>query len=224
MDHVLYKTIRIGLSLGLLSAGVMLAGGGRPEGVEETGLDRSPTSGSVSAVVKSIDTPETLPQLARAALEHYFATGDLIASPQPIPTEWQRSAGVFVTLSRDGRTRGCWGTLVPTSPDLAQATIRAALGAAQRDHRYPPLRASELPEVSIQVAVVREVIPIRSTSEIDPTRSGVFIRAGGQGGVLLPGEALTSEWQLATARRWAGIPDHIPVEIFRVDALLLHEY
>lgn len=172
----------------------------------------------------ALPTPETLPQLARIALEHYFATGDLPPAPDPIPDSWQRSHGVFVTLSHQGRTRGCWGTLQSVSPDLAQATIHAAIGSATRDPRYPPLRAAELPEISIQVALVKQVSPIRSMDEIDPTQSGIFVRSGSQGGVLLPGEALTSEWQIATARRWAGIPQQVPVEMFRVEAQVLHEH
>ncbi len=174
--------------------------------------------------ISGIPTATTLPQLARETLEHYFATGDLLSPPEPLPQSWRRSTGVFVTLSQQGQTRGCWGTLISASPDLAQATIRAAVGAATRDPRYPPLRATELPQISIQVALVEQVAPIQSITEVDPTQAGVFVRAGSQGGVLLPGEALTSDWQIATARRWAGIPPGVPVEIFRVEAQLLHEF
>ncbi|MEN9202519.1 MAG: AMMECR1 domain-containing protein [Thermostichus sp. DG_1_6_bins_120] len=168
--------------------------------------------------------PDTLPALARQAIAYYFATGQVLPTPEGIPPQWRRSAGVFVTVSRNRQPRGCWGSLQPSADNLATATIRAAVGAVSRDGRYLPLRATELETASIQVALVRRVVPIASVQDIDPTRTGLFIRSGTQGAVLLPGEALTSEWQLATARRWAGIPAGQPVELFRVEAELLHEF
>ena len=212
---------------GLLIGSLILIGVEAPHSPSSPTRVRSPEPQPIESADSStspLPTATTLPQLAREALEHYFATGDLLSPPDPLPSPWQRSTGVFVTLSQQGRTRGCWGTLLSASPDLAQATIRAAVGAATRDPRYPPLQAAELSEISIQVALVEQVLPIQSMTEVDPTQAGVFVRAGSQGGVLLPGEALTSDWQIATARRWAGIPPEVPVEIFRVEAQLLHEF
>lgn len=168
--------------------------------------------------------PQTLPALARQAIAYYFATGQVLPTPAGIPPHWQRSAGVFVTVTTHRQPRGCWGSLEPRSADLATATIQAAVGAVSRDWRYPPLQAGELETAAIQVAIVRRVVPIPSVEGLDPTRMGLFIRSGPQGAVLLPGEALTPEWQLATARRWAGIPADQPVELFRVEADLLHEF
>ncbi|MEN9224786.1 MAG: AMMECR1 domain-containing protein [Thermostichus sp. HHBFW_bins_43] len=168
--------------------------------------------------------PETLPALARQAIAHYFLTGEILPTPEGIPAHWQRSAGVFVTVSTDRRPRGCWGSLDPGGENLATATIRAAVGAVSRDWRYVPLRATELESASIQVAIVRRVVPIASVQGLDPTRMGLWIRSGTQGAVLLPGEALTTEWQLSTAKRLAGIPAPQPVELFRVEADLLHEF
>ena len=176
--------------------------------------------------------PDTLPALARQAIAHYFATGQVLPPPEEIPPHWQRSAGVFVTVSTEGRPRGCWGSLDPSGEDLARATIRAAVGAVTRDWRYVPLRPGELESAAIQVAIVRRVVPIAllgrspfaAVEQVDPTRTGLFIRSGTRGAVLLPGEALTTEWQLATAKRLAGIPVDQPVELFRVEAELLHEF
>ncbi|GAB4218270.1 MAG: AmmeMemoRadiSam system protein A [Synechococcales cyanobacterium] len=166
--------------------------------------------------------PTTLPELARYALEHYFATGEVAALPH-IPPAWQGSQGVFVTLSLRGQMRGCWGSLTPTAPTLAEGTIRAAIGAATRDPRFPPLRRSELPHVRIQVALIRDAQPVEHLAALDPTRTGLWIRHGTQGAVLLPGEALTTQWQLARAKALAGIPPTATVELFRVDADLLRE-
>ncbi|MCJ2544180.1 AMMECR1 domain-containing protein [Thermostichus vulcanus] len=217
----------------LLALGLGLLTGSRPGISEETALvsltlppdvDLPVDASQLSSRPHQQPLPETLPALARQAIAHYFATGQLLPTPEGIPPHWRRSAGVFVTVSTHRQPRGCWGSLQPSSRDLATATIRAAVGAVSRDWRYVPLRAGELETASIQVAIVRRVVPIVSVEGVDPTRMGLFIRSGTQGAVLLPGEALTPEWQLATARRWAGIPAEQPVELFRVEADLLHEF
>ncbi|MGQ9838472.1 MAG: AMMECR1 domain-containing protein [Cyanobacteriota bacterium] len=168
--------------------------------------------------------PETLPALTRQGIAHYFATGQVLPTPDRIWPHWQHSAGVFVTVSTQRQPRGCWGSLQPSSTNLATATIRVAVGAVSRDWRYVALQASELESAAIQVAIVRRVVPITSLKGVDPTRTGLFIRSENRGAVLLPGEALTTTWQLATARRWAGIPADEPVKLFRVEVDLLHEF
>jgi AMMECR1 domain-containing protein len=176
---------------------------------------------------QSQDSDPSLPHLARLTLEHYFVHGTLPAFTDqdlPIPAEWQQSAGLFVTISRQGKQRGCWGTLVPSARNLATATMKAAIGAATRDWRYPPLQAWELPTASIQVAIVKSFVPIESMQQVDPVHQGLFLRSGPRGAVLLPGEALTTEWQLATAQHLAGIPTGARVELFRVEVEMLHEF
>ncbi len=165
---------------------------------------------------------QTLPHLARQALEYYFSTGHVLALHAEIPAEWQQGAGLFVTLSQQGVPRGCWGSLDPMAPNLAEATIQAAIGAATRDWRYAPLQATELDQIAIQVSIIRAVYPVTSMDQVDPTQAGLFVRSGPQGAVLLPGEALTTDWQLATARRLAGISG--PMDLFKVEAELLYEF
>ncbi len=220
-----------------LGAGLGLLAGSRPEVSGRVGgipspattppagaLTRNGETEGIPALVQPQPLPETLPALARQAIAHYFATGQVLPAPEEIPPHWRRPAGVFVTVTREGRPRGCWGSLDPGGEDLARATIRAAVGAVTRDWRYPPLRPGELESASIQVAIVRRVVPIASLEQVDPTRMGLFVRSGTRGAVLLPGEALTTEWQLSTAKQLAGIPADQPVELFRVEAELLHEF
>ncbi len=174
--------------------------------------------------IEITDPIDNLPQLARLALTHYFESGQVPVMPSSRISPWSESSGLFVTLTHQGRARGCWGSLVPVAPDLATATIQAAIGAATQDWRYPPVQASELDILSIQVSIIQQVFPIQSLAHIDPTQSGLFIRSGPQGAVLLPGEALTAQWQLATARKLAGIPENAEVELFQVEAEIFHDF
>ncbi len=225
----------------LLGTGLGLLVGSRPEAVVQLSRMESPAPTSqagtlprnggtkpkgrgIPAPLQPQPLPETLPALARQAIAHYFATGQVLPAPAEIPPHWQHPAGVFVTVSKEGRPRGCWGSLDPRGEDLARATIWAAVGAVTRDWRYRPLQPGELESASIQVAIVRRVVPLASLEQVDPTRMGLFVRAGTRGAVLLPGEALTTAWQLSTAKQLAGIPADQPVELFRVEAELLHEF
>jgi len=213
----------VGLLLGLL--GLML-----PSGCYW--LRQDPPSPSVAASFPepslqvnqpSPPRPSTLPALARQAIREYLSTGAVLDPPELLAA-WQKQQGVFVTLSLGGQMRGCWGSLTPTAANLAQATIQAAIGAATRDPRYPPLRLTELEQVRIQVALIESVTPVADLQGLDPTRFGLWIRSGGQGAVLLPGEALTTQWQLSRAKALAGIPPAAPVELFRVTATMIHEF
>ncbi|MDX2272079.1 MAG: AMMECR1 domain-containing protein [Cyanobacteriota bacterium] len=219
----------IACGCGLLVLGGVLVGLPTPQPLSSSPSQESWVTSSLPSSSSRWSEPAhrgipSLPHLARKALSHYFTTGEVLALPQPVEVEWQRAAGVFVTLSHQGKTRGCWGSLTPIAPDLGTATIRAAIAAATRDGRYPPLQASELPEISIQVAIVQEILPIASVHEMDPTRFGLWVRSGSQAAVVLAGEALTPEWQLATARRWAGISESAGVELFRVKTQMLYEF
>ncbi len=61
-----------------------------------------------------------------------------------------------------------------------------ALDAALHDSRFPPLTASELPDVTIEVSVLSSLRPITEPQEIVAGRDGVVLQSGAAGGVFLP--------------------------------------
>lgn len=101
----------------------------------------------------------TLTALARSAVETSFAArrpkaAELVERADPasaVPALRQRAA-TFVTLERDGRLRGCVGTLTALRP-LGVDVVRNARQAA-RDPRLPPVEAAELPELTVTVSVL----------------------------------------------------------------------
>ena len=58
--------------------------------------------------------------------------------------------GAFVTLTISGELRGCIGFFEPVHP-LVDSVARAAVKAALDDHRFTPVRPSELPQIRIQI-------------------------------------------------------------------------
>jgi len=82
-------------------------------------------------------TEEDFPvKLARQTLEKYLTTGEEISPPSQIPEEFQKKAGVFVSLHKKGRLRGCIGTYIPIKDNIAQEIIENAISAATRDPRF----------------------------------------------------------------------------------------
>ena len=56
--------------------------------------------------------------------------------------------GAFVSLHKVEELRGCIGTCFPRGP-LYETVIEMTEAAASRDHRVPPIRLSELPQIRI---------------------------------------------------------------------------
>lgn len=156
-----------------------------------------------------------LPALARQAIAAHLSGRRPSGAAHPRAP----AAGVFVTLRNpDGSLRGCIGSIAPVEHDVFAETARSAVLAATRDPRFPPVRADELPRLSIEVSVLAPDEPVNGLSDLDPERYGVIVSDGaGRRGLLLPGidgvdDAAT---QVAIARQKAGIGAAEPVRLSR---------
>ncbi|MDX2085721.1 MAG: AMMECR1 domain-containing protein [Candidatus Melainabacteria bacterium] len=177
----------------------------------------------------------SLTEVAHATLQHYFfqqQNEKSTSHKEPkAATNWQtfpqrfvapdllkQTGGVFVTFSHNGQSRACWGTVFPEHADLITATVEATLGALTQEYRYPPIRASEVETLQVQVTVVRAVEAIRNIREQNPFRDGLMVRAGGKSGVILPGEATDAHTQLIQACLKAGIGPSDTYQLYRIIA------
>ena len=81
---------------------------------------------------------ESLPvRIAKASLSYLMEHGKVLpAFSEPVPTELQQPAGVFVSLKKQGQLRGCIGTILPTQSDAATEIIRNAVSAATADPQH----------------------------------------------------------------------------------------
>lgn len=158
-------------------------------------------------------------RLARLSLETWVRQGrPLQALPADLPAELtDRAAGTFVSLHKDGRLRGCIGTIAPTAETVAQEIVQNAVSAGTRDPRFPPVRAGELDDLEYSVDVLGTPEPVDSTDQLDPKRYGVIVSYGCKRGLLLPDldGVDTVEEQLDIARRKGGIREEDPCAIER---------
>lgn len=146
--------------------------------------------------------------LARKSLESFITTGTVIDVPEGLPKEMlEKRAGAFVSLHKNGRLRGCIGTISPIQDNLAEEIIGNAISASTRDNRFMPVRPEEIPELEISVDVLSPAEPIASEAELEVKRYGVIVTKGRRRGLLLPNldGVDTVEEQVRIAKQKAGI-------------------
>lgn len=157
-------------------------------------------------------------ELAKAAVEAYVSEGRIMDPPLPTPPELAGRAGTFVCLKRHGHLRGCIGTILPTTPDVAHEIIQNAVRAACADPRFSPVSPEELPELSYSVDVLSEPEAVLAPEDLDPGRFGCIVRAGdGRVGLLLPDldGVDTVEKQVGICREKGGIAPEEPIQLER---------
>lgn len=113
--------------------------------------------------------------------------------------------GAFVTLKRRGHLRACCGSLGRPMP-LIEALRTAAHRTATDDRRLPPISATELPFLDVDVSLLHDfrVIQAEGDARIDAVeigRHGLTIQRGQAGGLLLPNVAVENSWDSETFLR-----------------------
>lgn len=122
----------------------------------------------------------------------------------------------FITLTQDGRLRGCIGTPEAWRPlkDDVQAN---AVAAALQDPRFKPLQASEWSETRVEVSVLSPLEPMRFDDEADaltqmrPHVDGLVLSWGRHRATFLPQvwEQLPDPGEfLIQLKRKAGLAAH----------------
>lgn len=165
---------------------------------------------------------DPLVKLARLSLETYVkerkAPGEL---PELDSELKQKRAGVFVSLKKDGRLRGCIGTITPTTKSIAEEILQNAVSAGVGDPRFEPVREDELSQLVYSVDVLSEAEPVASAEELDPERYGVIVEKGKKRGLLLPclEGVKTTEQQIAIALKKAGIEPNEDYSIERFEVV-----
>lgn len=124
-------------------------------------------------------------RLLDAAAEAIRAEVEGRATPRP-PAGGALEArrGVFATLTKNGRLRGCIGTIEASEP-LGRAALRAARDAAFHDPRFPPMTVAELPGTDLALSILTPPLPARP-EELAFGRHGVVLALGARRAVYLP--------------------------------------
>lgn len=102
-----------------------------------------------------------------------------------------RPGSSFVTLTHDGRLRGCIGILQPIE-SLYEDVRHHAVQAALEDYRFTPVTPAEAPALEIEVSVLNDPQPLAFDQPEDlvhllrPEVDGVILRQGLHRATFLP--------------------------------------
>lgn len=182
-------------------------------------------------MTEPVDAPlgKALLRLARDTLEIHFG---LRRDEHPLPDLPALTApgASFVTLTQDGRLRGCIGSLQAWRP-LADDVRDHARNAALHDPRFAPLDVTELARTRIEVSTLSPPQPLRCNDEAEllarlrPGQDGVILSAGRHCATFLPQvwEQLPEPGEfVAQLKRKAGLAAdywsaQVRIEIYRVE-------
>jgi len=152
------------------------------------------------------------------------------SEPPKVPDYCTLKRGVFVTLKKSGRLRGCIGYPYPVTP-LYRAVQENALNAAFRDPRFGPVKKDELKDISIEISVLTLPVAVESVDEILVGTHGLIIENSGRKGLLLPQVPVEYNWDRTTfleqTCRKAGLPADAwqwkDTKIWRFEAVVFSE-
>ena len=171
---------------------------------------------------------QTLRQLAKNMIQQQLGL-----DTQPLDTTdalFQQKSGVFVTLQKNQQLRGCIGSL-SAHQSILDGVQDHALNAAFNDHRFSPVTANELADISIEISILTEPQPLQFTDAADlirklqPSHDGVILKYGHHSATFLPQvwEQLPNPEQFMNQLTMkAGLPadqwqkDDIQIEIYHV--------
>jgi len=133
----------------------------------------------------TVEEKKILLEFARKSIQSLFKKveiekPDLIKHPV-----FEKNAGAFVTLTKNGSLRGCIGYIISDN-NLFDTVCDAAINAAESDPRFPSVQEKELNNISIEISVLSPPFPLNGYDEIEIGIHGLILEEKGRRGLLLP--------------------------------------
>lgn len=137
----------------------------------------------VGYLIASFKGKDPYVELAEKTIHNYIKNKTKITCPPNLEKQLSdANHGVFVTLHKNGRLRGCIGTATNTQPTLADEIIENAISASTKDPRFPPVTKKELPDLEISVDVLQRATKT-TKKELNPKHYGIIIKKGFKSGL-----------------------------------------
>ena len=160
--------------------------------------------------------------LAVKTIYEYIKNNIIIDPPYNINKELlDNRRGVFVSIHKFNRLRGCIGTITSTCENIAEEIICNAIEASTNDYRFDKIKEEELDYLEINVDVLMDAEDIESTDELDIKKYGVIVSSGMKRGLLLPDiDGIDSvEEQVQIAKRKGNINDNEQIKLQRFEVI-----
>lgn len=155
--------------------------------------------------------------IARRALEGYLGAGQ-IPPGEGAQGTLAAPGAAFVTLTKNGRLRGCIGYTQAVAP-LFKVVQECAVAAATEDPRFPPVSPKELPSLRVEISVLTPLFPIRP-EEVEIGKHGLMVAQGRMRGLLLPQVPVEWGWDRETFLDQTCVKAGLPPSAWRHGATL----
>ncbi len=131
----------------------------------------------------------SLIEIARKAIEKYFSNDKYMPNCSERKKYYDKKS-CFVTLTINGKLRGCMGSLAPIK-SLWQDVVDNAINSAFNDPRFPPLTKAELSNMKIEISILSEPIEIKFKTPAELLRKikkdyGIILQSKGRSATFLP--------------------------------------
>ena len=142
------------------------------------------TSSSDTEYELTDNDKKTLLIIVRNTLETFLNTREIpeVVCDKPVLLV---PRATFVTLRTKGNNnlRGCKGEIFPTKP-LVEAVQKTVISSAINDPRFAEVTIHELPDLKIEISVLKPIRPI-TPGDVVIGKHGLVIVKGGNSGLLL---------------------------------------
>lgn len=181
-------------------ADILFTEGKGPKGAPPVRITGSERQTREAAMLTRKEQAEVL-ALAKETVSAFVSAGkvpDANALSAAVEAGLKKERGVFVTLRRHGRLRGCIGSIVGTEP-LFRGVIRNAISASAHDRRFNPVQPAELKDITVEVSVLSPLTKVDTYEEILPGWHGIVLKMDGRSSVYLPQVLVETGWPLEQA-------------------------
>ncbi len=100
--------------------------------------------------------------------------------------------GIFVTLVKNNKVRGCYGSFVHSSVKFKEVLKKYLIAALRHDLRYKPLGIEEIKDAKVILTITTPCFQISDIEGLDISRYGIMIKQDSLPGiVIVPAEIKT---------------------------------
>ncbi|MEM7011783.1 MAG: AmmeMemoRadiSam system protein A [Verrucomicrobiota bacterium] len=126
-------------------------------------------------------------------------------------------SGAFVSLWKGEQLRACVGNWRGDKVvELGDSLVDAAHSAVTSDQRFSPIKAGEIPQLTVEVSLLHNVEPIPSKAEsVEIGKHGLVIQHPNGRGLLLPSVATERNWDAETFLENTAVKAGLPAAAWK---------
>lgn len=159
--------------------------------------------------------------IARQSIKQYLS--NFFFPEFEVSDNLKEPGAAFVTLTKNGRLRGCIGHTIAQEPLYKTVSI-CAVQAAVADSRFRPVQPDELPGLHIEISVLTPLQEVKSLDEIEVGRDGLMISMGNQRGLLLPQVATEYGWDRTEFLEHTCNKAGLPTDAYKSPQALIQKF